>query len=329
MTMKQLWGKTKTVQHLTDLRLTTSNRFEALNDDETTMGENDEALNDDKATMGENEDGTASSAPTVSIDSGSHASSSTKPPAQLLASKITSTKASKPPPPSKYWSYEPISTEPRTEKGERMNDGPKSKAFFQVLPSKRTSYATLTPSSSTTTPVPTQPASTNASQVLLALLSAAPEAYNPELDILMSAIESGVTSQLCLLSSQRTSDLHSAHDNVYYNGPDPKSQKEIELLPPAQAQRYNDASIAEFHGMKRKKVMELVPRSAMPPGTVIYPSVVNWTTKKVLGVYSKTKFRICFGGHRYDKTYTDCFAPTLNFNSVLMVICFAAIFGWR
>jgi hypothetical protein len=96
-----------------------------------------------------------------------------------------------------------------------------------------------------------------------------------------------------------------------------------------QAQRYNDASVAEFNGMKHKNVMELVPRSAMPSGTVIYPSVVNWTTKKVLGVYSKTKCRICFGGHRYDKTYTDCFAPTVNFNNVLMVICFAAIFGWH
>jgi hypothetical protein len=33
--------------------------------------------------------------------------------------------------------------------------------------------------------------------------------------------------------------------------------------------------------------MELVSRSALPLRTIIYPSVVNWTTKKVLGVYSK------------------------------------------
>ncbi len=99
-------------------------------------------------------------------------------------------------------------------------------------------------------------------------------------------------------------------------------------MSPVHAQKYNDASIAEFTGMKQKQVMELVPRSSFPKDTFIYPSVVNWTTKKVLGVYSKTKCRICFGGHRYDKTYTNCFAPTVNFHSVLMVLCFAAVMGW-
>jgi hypothetical protein len=132
-----------------------------------------------------------------------------------------------------------------------------------------------------------------------------------------------------VLTTQRSTDLHYAFASVFYDGPDPKSQKEIDRMPPIHAKRYNDASIAEFTGMKRKHVMELVPRSAFPNDTFIFPSVVNWTTKKVLGVYSKTKCRICFGGHRYDKTYTDCFAPTVNFNSVLMVICFAAMLGWH
>jgi hypothetical protein len=74
--------------------------------------------------------------------------------------------------------------------------------------------------------------------------------------------------------------------------------------------------------------MDLIPLSQLPKGIKIYPSVVNWTTKKVLGVYSKTKCRICFGGHRYDKAYTDCFAPTVNFTSVLMILCLGTMLGW-
>ncbi len=80
--------------------------------------------------------------------------------------------------------------------------------------------------------------------------------------------------------------------------------------------------------MKKKQVMELVPASTIPSATKIYPSVVNWTTKKVLKVYSKTKCRICFGGHRYDKTFTDCFAPTVNFTTVLMILCIGTMFDW-
>jgi hypothetical protein len=215
---------------------------------------------------------------------------------------------------SKFWTYEVVSpSSPVPTPVDRRNDGPKSQAFFQDIPSKRVS----------------KPVNPTASSVLLALLAQSSDPYNPELDILLSSLESGVPSDLCLLSSPRSSALHSAFDSVFYDGPDPKSQKDIDRLSPTHAKRYNDASIAEFNGMKNKQVMDLIPLSALPAHTVIYPSVVNWTTKKVLGVYTKTKCRICFGGHRYDKTYTDCFAPTVNFNSVLMVICFAAIFGWH
>ncbi len=232
------------------------------------------------------------------------AESAAPPPVPILA---PTTKTS-----SKYWFYETV---PPTNnaKGDRLNDGPKSQAFFQVLPSKRVS----------------QPTNPIASSVLQALLAQSSDPYNPELDILLSSLESGVPSELCLLTSSRASALHTAFESVFYDGPDPKSQKDIDRLPPAQAKRYNDDSIQEFNGMKQKQVMELVPLGKLPRNTQVYPSVVNWTTKKVLGVYTKTKCRICFGGHLYDKTYTDCFAPTVNFNSVLMVICFAAMFGWH
>ncbi len=155
-----------------------------------------------------------------------------------------------------------------------------------------------------------------------------PNEYNPELDILLSCLESKVSPDLCLLSSARFTALHQAYPSDL-EGRDPKSQKEIDNLPPAEAKRFNDATLNEFNGMKKKQVMELIPQSRIPKDAKIYHSVVNWTTKKVLGVYSKTKCRICFGGHRYDKAYTDCFAPpTVNFTSVIMILCLGTMLGW-
>jgi hypothetical protein len=130
------------------------------------------------------------------------------------------------------------------------------------------------------------------------------------------------------MSTPGTTALHTTFCGEF-DQPDPKSQKEIDKLPPEHQKRYNDATMTEFLGMKAKQVMELIPASRLPRDTKIYPAVVNWTTKKVLGVYSKTKCRICFGGHRYNKLYTDCFAPTVNFTSVLIILCLAAIFGWH
>ena len=110
--------------------------------------------------------------------------------------------------------------------------------------------------------------------------------------------------------------------------PDPKSQAAINLMPEQKRKRYNEATTKEFEGMKRKKVMEYKRITDLPKGTKIYICIVNWVTKYVLGVYQKTKCRICFGGHHYVKTFTDCFAPTVNFCSVLVMLCLAAMFGW-
>ena len=111
--------------------------------------------------------------------------------------------------------------------------------------------------------------------------------------------------------------------------PDPKSQKEINNLSKEEQKRYNDATKAEYEGMKSKEVMEFVRFTDIPKECKVYICIVNWLTKYVLGVYSKTKCRICFGGHHYTKTFTDCFAPTVNFCSVLIVLCLAAMFGWH
>jgi transposase InsO family protein len=110
--------------------------------------------------------------------------------------------------------------------------------------------------------------------------------------------------------------------------PDPKSQSEIDRMDPKDAIRFNDATIAEVKGMKGKNVFVHATIDELPPGTKIYQSVVNWTSKTNLGVYVKTKCRICFGGHRYDKSYSDTFAPTVNFCTVLVIICLSAMFGW-
>jgi hypothetical protein len=109
---------------------------------------------------------------------------------------------------------------------------------------------------------------------------------------------------------------------------DPKSQNEIDRMHPNDAARFNDATITEVKGMKHKDVFEYTTIDELPKGTKLYQSIVNWTSKMNLGVYVKTKCRICFGGHIYDKSYSDTFAPTVNFCTVLVIICLSAMFGW-
>ncbi len=111
--------------------------------------------------------------------------------------------------------------------------------------------------------------------------------------------------------------------------PDPKSQRDIDKMSPSDAKRFNDATLAEVNGIKLKGVMELRTIDSLPRHTKIYQSVVNWTSKTNLGLYVKTKCRICFGGHRYDKSSTDTFAPTVNFCTVLVMICLSAMFSWH
>jgi hypothetical protein len=110
--------------------------------------------------------------------------------------------------------------------------------------------------------------------------------------------------------------------------PDPKSQSDIDNMDPRDAQRFNDATVTEVNGMKSKQVFVNTTLDDLPHGTMVYQSVVNWTSKTNLGVYVKTKCRICFGGHMYDKSYSDTFAPTVNFCTVLVIICLSAMFAW-
>jgi hypothetical protein len=115
---------------------------------------------------------------------------------------------------------------------------------------------------------------------------------------------------------------------VNLNIPDPKSQREIDKMDPIDAKRFNDSTRSEVDGMKGKKVFIYTTMDDLPRDTFIYQSIVNWTSKTNLGIYVKTKCRICFGGHRYDKSYADTFAPTVNFCTVLGIICLSAMFGW-
>ena len=57
---------------------------------------------------------------------------------------------------------------------------------------------------------------------------------------------------------------------VQLGNQDPKSQKEIDKLPPAEQKRYNDATQAEYEGMKAKEVMEFVRFSDVPKHAKIY-----------------------------------------------------------
>ncbi len=117
---------------------------------------------------------------------------------------------------------------------------------------------------------------------------------------------------------------------INLNIPDPKSQNDIDKVGPTDAARFNDATISEVNGMKKRGVFEYTTLDGLPQETFIYQSIVNcWTSKTNLGIYVKTKCRISFGGHRYDKSYVDAFAPTVNFCTVLVIICLSARFGWH
>jgi transposase InsO family protein len=144
-------------------------------------------------------------------------------------------------------------------------------------------------------------------------------------DQLLSCLEQGIGKESGKLDDP-VEDLLKSQQNI--GGNDPKSQKAIDKMPPEARKRYNDATTREYEGMKSKEVMEFVRMTDIPKNAKIYICIVNWTTKFVLGVYQKTKCRICFGGHHYVKTFTDCFAPTVNFCSVLIMLCLAAMFGW-
>jgi hypothetical protein len=144
-------------------------------------------------------------------------------------------------------------------------------------------------------------------------------------DQLLSCLEQGIGKESGKLDDPVEDQLKS-QQNI--GSDDPKSQKAIDKMPPEARKRYNDATTREYEGMKSKEVMEFVRMTDIPKHAKIYICIVNWTTKYVLGVYQKTKCRICFGGHHYVKTFTDCFAPTVNFCSVLIMLCLAAMFGW-
>jgi hypothetical protein len=145
------------------------------------------------------------------------------------------------------------------------------------------------------------------------------------LDQLMSCLEQNVKAESGKLNANEENEIHKNLLDI--GSPDPKSQAAINKMPELKRRRYNEATIKEFEGMKAKNVMELVRISDIQ-NAKLYICIVNWVTKFVLGVYQKTKCRICFGGHHYVKTFTDCFAPTVNFCSVLIMLCLSAMLGW-
>ena len=80
-----------------------------------------------------------------------------------------------------------------------------------------------------------------------------------------------------LLTSAVTNDME-----INLAIPDPKSQNEIDRMDPKDALRFNNATISEVNGMKGKNVFVNATLDDLPPGTTIYQSVVNWTSKRIL-----------------------------------------------
>jgi hypothetical protein len=161
----------------------------------------------------------------------------------------------------------------------------------------------------------------------VAFVTACMESQINEEELLLKELE---LLMACNNHEQETALItNEAENEINLDIPDPKTQNDIDKMNPKDAKRFNDATVAEVKGMRNKGVMEYTTLDELPEGTKTYQSIVNWTSKTNLGIYIKTKCRICFGGHRYDKSYADTFAPTVNFCTVLIMICLAAIFGWH
>jgi hypothetical protein len=153
---------------------------------------------------------------------------------------------------------------------------------------------------------------------------------SPEVKFLSTCIESQIEEETLLLKElellmacinpNEETALSSAtnEEEINLDIPDHKTQSDIDKMHPRDAKRFNDATL----------VIEYVTMDQIPSNTKVYQSIANWSSKTNLGVYVKTKCRICFGGHRYDKSYSDTFAPTVNFCTVLIMICLGAMFGW-
>ena len=65
--------------------------------------------------------------------------------------------------------------------------------------------------------------------------------------------------------------------------------------------------------MQKKGVYKLSRKADVPEGEKIYPSITNWLNKKVVGVYDKTKCRIYFGGHLYNKSFNSELPISIDF----------------
>ncbi len=148
----------------------------------------------------------------------------------------------------------------------------------------------------------------------------------PDFDQLMSCMEQNVKTEKGQTNSKEQDEIY--NNLLDLSSPDPKSQAAIDKMPEAKKKRYNDATTKEFDGMKKKNVMKNIRMTDIQAGSKLYICVVNWVTQFVLGTYSKTKCRICFGDHHYVESFTDCFAPTVKFCSILIMLCLAAMFGW-
>jgi len=301
-------------------KFSSPNRYEKLSDDEDDDNNDDESSNDDDDNDADNRGNS---------NDNNEGSSDSEPEDETKFSRIKNRKTS----------IEPIKIQ--AIKSRAVKNLLPSKGFQEALQKDQSKHAKkiLPPSGSKSKRVSKPPErfepnfeptySRNKATVLmedeeddLTNLDPAVSTYGQ----LLSCIEQNIKAESGKLEDFDEDLLHKAN---HIGSPDPKSQKAIDLMPEKQRKRYNDATKKEYEGMKDKDVMEFVRMSEIPKGTKIYICIVNWVTKYVLGVYQKTKCRICFGGHHYVKTFTDCFAPTVNFCSVLVMLCLAAMFGWH
>ena len=109
--------------------------------------------------------------------------------------------------------------------------------------------------------------------------------------------------------------------------------------PVAQGNSWYESILSEHANLLRYQVVSTVPRSQVPHGHKIFPTIINFLTKRLrestpeAEVVDKRKTRICFGGHRMypgaDFSKIEAYAPVPTWGLVKTQLALTALHGMR
>ena len=116
-------------------------------------------------------------------------------------------------------------------------------------------------------------------------------------------------------------------------------QSEHRQQPVAQGNSWYESILSEVGNLVKYDVITKVPRSQVPLGHKIFPTIINFLTKRQrestpeAEVVDKRKTRICFGGHRMypgeDFYKVEAFAPVPTWSMIKTQLALTALHGMR